>query len=215
MSLIGKISLNNSRYIFFKTLTLIFLSCFFYFTDKKLVEAYSSDPKNFVSEVIQEAITVLNDNNLSLETKNSKIETIALNTVDIKALGLYSLGEARKSLSPEKISQYQELFQKYFIKSLNSRLVDYSKQKIDVVGYEILNEDYTMVNTKILGSGSNPEIKVDWRVYTKNIDSPLIRDLIIEGLSLARTQREEFSSILASNDNKIESLFLKLEEFIK
>ena len=211
MMMSGKI-LQNKFVLFFKILfTAILINSYFI---NQSANSYSSDPKQFITEVVDEAIKTLGDKNLNQATKNNVIEKIALEAVDIRALGLYSLGEIRTTLSPEELEKYQSLFEKYFIKSLNSRLTDYSKQTINIFGSETLNENYTMVNSRIEANDKNPEIKVDWRVYTKNINKPLIRDLVVEGLSLARTQKEEFNSILAANENKIEFLFEKLSAFI-
>ena len=176
--------------------------------------SYNSDPKIFITELVEDAIKILSDENLPQKEKNKAIEKIAIENVDITALGMYTLGDIRKTLEPEKFQQYQNLFEKYFLKSLTSRLSDYSSQKFVVIGAEYKNAKYTIVNSKIAESSSQPEIKVDWRVYTKDPLKPLIRDLIVEGLSLARTQKEEFASILNSNNNDLEVLFSKLEEFI-
>jgi len=179
------------------------------------VFSYSSNPKNFIAELVNDAITTLSDKNTPIAEKNKKIEDIALENVDIKALGMYTLGPIRKTLDQTKLEQYQGLFEKYFLKSLTSRLTDYSSQKFEVLDAEQKSETYTIVNSKIAKSSSQPEIKIDWRVYTKDPEKPLIRDLIVEGLSLAKTQKEEFTSILNSNNNNINVLFQKLEEFIQ
>ncbi|MDA9091814.1 ABC transporter substrate-binding protein [Pelagibacteraceae bacterium] len=177
--------------------------------------SYDSDPKKFIYELVNDAIKTLSDKNISIADKNKKIETIALENVDVKALGMYTLGPIRKTLNQTKLQEYQKLFEKYFLKSLTSRLTDYSSQKFEVVGAEQKSETYTIVNSKIKESSSQPEIKINWRVYTKDAAKPLIRDLIVEGLSLAKTQKEEFASILNSNNNNIDILFKKLEEFIQ
>jgi phospholipid transport system substrate-binding protein len=177
--------------------------------------SYNSNPKTFINELVDDAIKTLSDKNVSIADKNKKIETIALENVDIEALSMYTLGSIRKTLDKPTLKRYKDLFEKYFLKSLTSRLTDYSSQKFEVVGAEQKSETYTIVNSKIIESSSQPEIKIDWRVYTKNPDKPLIRDLIVEGLSLAKTQKEEFSSILNSNNNDINILFSKLEDFIK
>ena len=179
------------------------------------VFSYSSNPKNFISELVNDAITTLSDKNTPIAEKNKKIEDIALENVDIQALGMYTLGPIRKTLDQTKLEQYQGLFEKYFLKSLTSRLTDYSSPKFEVLDAEQKSETYTIVNSKIAKSSSQPEIKIDWRVYTKDPEKPLIRDLIVEGLSLAKTQKEEFTSILNSNNNNINVLFQKLEEFIQ
>ena len=176
--------------------------------------AYSTNPKNFVDELVGEAINKLSDKNLNKEQKSNFIEKVALENVDIKALGLYTLGELRKSSEKEDISNYQKAFEKYFLKSLTSRLTDYSSSKFEILGEDKKSTNYTIVNSKIIPDDGGPEIKIDWRIYTKNPEKPLIRDLIVEGLSLARTQKEEFASILSSNNNDIEILISKLEEFV-
>ena len=176
--------------------------------------AYSTNPKDFVDELVGEAINKLSDKNLNEEQKSNFIEKVALENVDIKALGLYTLGELRKSSEKEDISNYQNSFEKYFLKSLTSRLTDYSSSKFEILGEDKKSTNYTIVNSKIVPDDGGPEIKIDWRIYTKNPDKPLIRDLIVEGLSLARTQKEEFSSILSSNDNDIKILINKLDEFV-
>ena len=193
----------------------IFIACFaiIIFT-KSFAVTYNSDPKIFITELVEDALKTLSDKSLSFEKKSEMIEKIALGNVDIKALGLYTLGDMRKSLSQENLEKYNKLFEKYLLKSLTSRLNDYSGNKFEVIGADQKSAKYTIVNSKIVESPSQPEIKIDWRVYTKDQTKPLIRDLIVEGLSLARTQKEEFSSILSANNNDINSLFQKLEEFI-
>ena len=181
----------------------------------QILKAYSPEPKNFVNELVNEAINILSDKNLNIEDKKKFIEKIALENVDIPALGLYTLGELRKSSKESDLIKYQKTFEKYFLKTLKSRLDDYSSRKFEVLSSDKKSSNYTIVSSKISSDNGNPEIKIDWRIYTKNPDKPLIRDLIVEGLSLARTQKEEFSSILSSNNNDINALILKLEEFIK
>jgi len=176
--------------------------------------SYNSDPKIFIDELVSDAIKTLGDKNISKADKNKKIATIALENVDINALGMYTLGGVRKTLDQDALAKYKNLFEKYFLKSLTSRLTDYSDQKFEVIRAEQKSEIYTIVSSKIVKSSSRPEIKINWRIYTKDQTKPLIRDLIVEGLSLAKTQKEEFASILNSNDNDINILFLKLEEFI-
>jgi len=176
--------------------------------------SYNSDPKIFIAELVNDATKTLSDKNISKVNKNKKIENIALENVDINALSMYTLGQIRKTLDQDVLNKYKNLFQKYFLKSLTSRLTDYSEQQFEVISADQKSETYTIVSSKILKSSSLPEIKINWRVYTKNPDKPLIRDLIVEGLSLAKTQKEEFASILNSNNNDINILFLKLEEFI-
>ena len=168
----------------------------------------------FVSELVEDAISKLSDKNLTKEEKTTFIENLAIENVDINALGLYTLGELRKSSDKKILEIYQEAFKRYFLKSLTSRLTDYSTNKFEVIEADKKSPSYTIVKSKIIGNDNQPEIKIDWRIYTKNPDKPLIRDLIVEGLSLARTQKEEFSSILNSNNNDIKILITKLEEFI-
>ncbi len=180
-----------------------------------ILTAYSSDPKLFVEELVSDALNKLSNKSLTYEEKASFVESIALENVDINALGLYTLGEIRKTTSKEDLTRFQKTFEKYFLKSLTSRLTDYSSNKIEILSAEIKNSNYTIVKSKIVESAKQPEIKIDWRIYTKNPEKPLIRDLIVEGLSLARTQKEEFSSILSSNNNDINILILKLDEFLK
>jgi len=175
---------------------------------------YSSDPQMFVQELVTEAINKLSDKNLTEEEKANFIESVAIENVDIDALGLYTLGEVRKSADKSDIVKYQQAFEKYFLKSLTSRLTDYSSNKFEVISAEKKSSNYTIVKSRIVKSENQPEIKIDWRIYTKNPEKPLIRDLIVEGLSLARTQKEEFASILNSNNNDINILISKLEEFI-
>jgi phospholipid transport system substrate-binding protein len=176
--------------------------------------SYNSDPKIFITELVNDAIKTLSDKNISKIDKAKKIETIALENVDINALGMYTLGETRKTLDQNTLKEYKKLFEKYFLKSLTSRLTDYSENIFEITGADQKSETYTIVKSKIVESSSQPEIKIDWRVYTKNPAKPLVRDLIVEGLSLAKTQKEEFASILGSNNNDINILFSKLEEFI-
>jgi len=175
--------------------------------------AYSSDPKQFISEIVAEAKEILIETN-SQEFKTKKLSEMALKTVDIKGIGYYTLGNYRKELSDDQMEEYAILFEKYFLKSFTSRLTDYSDPKIDVLSAEILNPKYTIVKSLLLATDKKPEVKIEWRVYTKNPDKPLIRDLIIEGLSLARTQKEEFASVIESNNGDITKLFITLKEFI-
>ena len=183
-------------------------------SNSTFANSYSTDPKMFVAELVDDAISKLSDKSIKEEEKIKFIEKVALENVDINALGLYTLGELRKSTGEENISKFQETFQKYFLKSLTSRLTDYSSNKFEVISADQKSSNYTIVKSKIIAGNNKPEIKIDWRVYTKNPDKPLIRDLIVEGLSLARTQKEEFASILNSNNNDINILLNKLEEFI-
>ena len=175
---------------------------------------YNSDPKIFITELIDDAVKILSDKSVTEEDKNKAIEKIAKKNVDIKAIGLYTLGNLRKTLEKEKLNEYQILFEKYFLKTLTSRLKDYSSQKFEVFNAEQKSAKYTIVYSKITESSTQPEIKVNWRVYTKNPTKPLIRDLIVEGLSLAKVQKEEFASILNSNNNDINFLLNKLKEFV-
>jgi len=171
------------------------------------------EPNIFVQSTVNRASQVLSDN-ITKEQKMIKLREIAKDTVDIKGIGLYTLGKYRKNLNDNQKRKYSELFQKYFLKSFSSRLSEYSNPKIDVNSHEKLNEKYTIVSSTLQATNKRPEIKIDWRIYTKNPEKPLIRDLIIEGLSLARTQKEEFSSIIGSNDGDINALFSSLENFI-
>ena len=189
-------------------------SIIFLYFNSLIAVTYNSEPKIFIQELVDDAIKTLSDKSITLEEKNTTIKKIALENVDIKALGLYTLGKIRKDLDENTLNKYQELFQNYFLKSLSSRLTDYSSQKFEVLDSEQKSSNYTIVKSKIAESVKSPEIKIDWRVYTKNPQKPLIRDLIVEGLSLARTQKEEFASILNSNNNEINALIDKLEEFI-
>jgi len=177
------------------------------------VSAGSSDPKQFIQEIVDQAKKILVATNTP-EYKTEKLTEIALATVDIKGVGLYTLGPYRKKLNKKQKKDYTIIFEKYFLKTFVSRLTDYSEPKINVISAEKKNEKYTIVSSILLATDKKPEVKIDWRVYTKNPNKPLIRDLIIEGLSLARTQKEEFSSIIESNDGDINVLFSKLKEFI-
>ena len=186
-----------------------------FFSLSTSIFAYSSNPREFVDELVNEAINVLSDKNLSKEKKIAFVEKIALENVDIKALGLYTLGVLRKSSSDEDIKNYQNSFEKYFLKSLTSRLTDYSSSKFEILGDDKKSANTTIVNSKVTPIDGGPEIKIDWRIYTKNPEKPLIRDLIVEGLSMARVQKEEFASILSSNNNDIKKLIDKLDKFIQ
>ena len=178
------------------------------------INSYSIEPDVFVQSTVNRASKVLSENT-SKEEKIEKLKTIALETVDIRGIGFYTLGNARKNLTESENEKYTALFKDYFLKSFSDRLSEYTNPKIDVQNKEILNENYTIVNSVLEATNERPKIKIDWRIYTKNSENPLIRDLIIEGLSLARTQKEEFSSILASNNGDINSLFETLENFTK
>ena len=177
-----------------------------------LNNSYSIEADIFVQSTVNRASKVLSEN-ISKEEKIDKLKIIAKETVDIKGIGLYTLGSVRKNLNDKQKEKYEKLFEEYFLKSFSSRLSEYTNPEIDVFSKEVLSESYTIVNSLLKGTSERPEVKIDWRIYTKNPENPLIRDLIIEGLSLARTQKEEFSSILNSNDNDINVLFKTLEEF--
>ena len=174
--------------------------------------SYSIEPDVFVQSTVNRASTILSKN-ISKSEKINELKLIAKETVDIRGVGFYSLGNARKNLNDMQKKTYIQLFENYFLKSFSSRLSEYTNPEIDVKSKEQLNSNYTIVNSILIGTSERPEVKIDWRIYTKNPDNPLIRDLIIEGLSLARTQKEEFSSILNSNDGNINALFKVLEEF--
>ena len=174
--------------------------------------AYSIGPDIFVQSTVNRASQILSKN-ITKDEKINELKSIASETVDIKGVGFYSLGSARKVLDNNQKKQYFELFEKYFLKSFSSRLAEYTNPKIEVYGKKVLNKNYTIVNSILVSTSERPEVKIDWRIYTKNPDNPLIRDLIIEGLSLARTQKEEFASILNSNDGDINYLFKVLEDF--
>jgi len=176
--------------------------------------SYSIEPEIFVQSTVNRASKILSEN-ISKEKKMDELRLIAKETVDIRGIGFYTLGSVRKTLNDNQKKKYAILFEEYFLKSFSSRLAEYTNPEIDVQSKEILSENYTIVNSLLKGTAERPEIKIDWRIYTKNPENPLIRDLIIEGLSLARTQKEEFSSILNSNENDINALFKTLEEFSK
>ena len=176
--------------------------------------AQSIEADVFVQSTVNRASDVLSKN-ISKEEKINGLKTIAKETVDIKGVGFYSLGSIRKNLDKNQKEIYLDLFEGYFLKSFSSRLSEYTNPKIDVIGKKVLNKNYTIVNSLLVATSERPEIKIDWRIYTKNSENPLIRDLIIEGLSLARTQKEEFTSILNSNDNDFNVLLKTLEEFSK
>jgi len=186
-------------------LLLIYILC--------LGKLYATDPEVFVQSTVNRASKILSEE-MSKEDKMNELQKIAKETVDIRGIGFYTLGSNRKNLSDEQKKKYADLFEKYFLKSFSSRLAEYTNPEIDVYGKDVLNNNYTIVNSTLMGTSERPEIKIDWRIYTKDPNNPLIRDLIIEGLSLARTQKEEFSSVLQSNDNNVEALFATLESFI-
>ena len=190
-----------------------FIIIFFIFGLTQESFAYSSDPKQFIQEVVDEAKKVLVETNTK-EFKTTKLSEMALRTVDIKGVAYYSIGNYRKELNDEQLKKYLTLFEKYFLKSFTSRLTDYSDPKIEVLSTEVLNPKYTIVKSLLLATDKKPAVNIEWRVYTKNPDKPLIRDLIIEGLSLARTQKEEFASVIETNNGDVTKLFITLEEFI-
>ena len=175
--------------------------------------AYSKDPKQFIQEIVDEAKKILVNSN-SKEFKTKKLSEMALKTVDIKGVAYYTLGSYRKELNDEQMQEYLRLFEKYFLKTFSSRLTDYSDPKIDVLSAEVKNEKYTIVKSVLLATDKKPAVNIEWRVYTKNPDKPLIRDLIIEGLSLARAEKEQFASVIQSNDGDVIKLFETLKEFI-
>ncbi len=190
-----------------------FIIIFLIFALNENSYAYSNDPKEFISEIVLEAKGILQDSNTK-EFKTKKLSEIAMKTVDIKGVAYYSLGKYRKALNDDQLKKYLSLFEKYFLKSFTSRLTDYSDPKIEVISTEVLNPKYTIVRSVLLATDKKPEVKIEWRVYTKNPDKPLIRDLIIEGLSLARTQKEEFASVIESNNGDVTKLFDTLKEFV-
>jgi len=177
-------------------------------------DVYSIEPDVFVQSTVNRASQILSKN-ITKDEKINQLKSIAKETVDITGVGFYSLGSARKNLSDSQKVEYSKLFEDYFLKSFSSRLAEYTNPEIEVNDKKVLNKNYTIVNSLLVGTSERPEVKIDWRVYTKDPENPLIRDLIIEGLSLARTQKEEFSSILNSNDGNIEALFKTLEKFSK
>ena len=198
--------MNLSKYFIKFSLVLFFLISF---AEKSI----SVEPDEFVQSIVDKASKVL-ANNINKEQRIKKLKLIAMESVDIRGIGLYTLGSHRKNLSDNQKKEYNDLFYKYFLKSFSSRLADYTDPKINVLSQEKINEKYTIVSSLLVGTEKRPEVKLDWRVYTKNPNQPLIRDLIIEGLSLARTQKEEFNSVIQSNDGDINALFLNLTKFI-
>ena len=198
--------------MFLKKITtfLIFLVIFF----SSIAKVYSIEPDIFVQSTVNRASEALN-NKFSKEEKIAKLKAIAEETVDITGIGFYTLGSYRKNINDEQKKEYSNLFEQYFLKSFASRLAEYSNPEIEVLSKKKLNENYTMVSSVLVATEQRPQVKIDWRIYTKNPENLLIRDLIIEGLSLVRTQKEEFSSIIQSNDGDINALFSTLKEFIK
>ena len=181
-----------------------------YFISSSIV--YSIEPDIFVQSTVNRASKVLSED-LSKKEKIDRLKKIAIETVDIKGIGFYTLGSARKTLNKEEKEKYSKVFEEYFLKSFSSRLAEYTNPEIDVLGKKVLSENYTIVNSLLKGTKERPEVKIDWRIYTKNSNNPLIRDLIIEGLSLARTQKEEFASVIETNNGDINKLFITLKEF--
>ncbi len=190
-----------------------FLTLFIIFALTQKSFAYSNDPKEFITEIVEEAKSILVKTNTK-EFKTQKLSEMALKTVDIKGVAFYSLGKYKKNLTDKQLTEYLDLFEKYFLKSFTSRLTDYSDPKIDVIDTQVLNPKYTIVKSILLATEKRPEVKIEWRVYTKNPERILIRDLIIEGLSLARTQKEEFASVIEANNGDVTKLFITLKEFI-
>jgi len=190
-----------------------FIIIFFIFGLTQKSFSYSTDPKQFIQEIVDEAKKVLIDSNTK-EFKTKKLSEMALKTVDIKGVAYYTLGNYKKKLNDDQMKEYLILFEKYFLKSFTSRLTDYSDPKIKVISAEVINPKYTIVKSLLLATDKKPEVNIEWRVYTKNPEKPLIRDLIIEGLSLARTQKEEFSSVIESNNGDVSKLFITLKEFV-
>ena len=176
--------------------------------------SFSIEPDIFVQSTVNRASKLLSED-ISKDEKIEKLKSIAKETVDIRGIGFYTLGAKRKSLNDDEKKEYSKLFEEYFLKSFSSRLAEYTNPEIDVIKKDKLNENYTIVNSILIATDERPEINIDWRIYTKDANNPLIRDLIIEGLSLARTQKEEFASVLNSNDDDIKALFKVLKEFSK
>ena len=174
---------------------------------------YAKNPSDLINEIVDQASMILSSDD-PVESKIIKLNDIAERSVDINGIGMYTLGKYRKSISEEDKSKYQKLFKSYFLKSFSSRLVDYTDPKINVVSEKKVSDKYTIVNSILEANKGRPEVKIDWRIYTKNPEKPLIRDLMVEGLSLARTQKEEFNSVIQNNNGDINSLFKVLEEFI-
>jgi len=184
------------------------------FFNLNCANSFSIEPDVFVQSTVNRASATLSKN-LSKTQKIEELKIIAKETVDIEGIGFYTIGNYRKNMSENELNKYAELFEQYFLKSFSSRLAEYTNPEISVNSKEVLSENYTIVNSVLKGTSDRPEVKIDWRIYTKNPDSPLIRDLIIEGLSLARTQKEEFASIINSNDGDFKVLFKTLEDFTK
>tara|TARA_Y100001970_G_C14223079_1_gene853871 strand:+ start:1706 stop:2296 length:591 start_codon:yes stop_codon:yes gene_type:complete len=194
--------MKNLKFIYIILITLFFSNL-----------SLAKKPSDLITELVDEASKILSSED-PVESKIIKLNDIAERNVDIEGIGMYTLGKYRKSISEEQKSKYQKLFKSYFLKSFSSRLVDYTDPKINVVSEKKVSDNYTIVNSVLEANKGRPEVKIDWRIYTKNPDKPLIRDLMVEGLSLARTQKEEFNSVIQNNDGDISSLFKVLEEFI-
>ena len=173
----------------------------------------AKDPSELIISIVNEASLVLKSSD-PVESKIIKLNDIAERSVDINGIGMYALGKHKKTMSEDQKTKYKKLFRSYFLKSFSSRLVDYTDPRINVVSQKKINERYTIVNSILEATSKRPKVRIDWRIYTKNPDRPLIRDLIVEGLSLARTQKEEFNSVIQNNDGDINALFKTLEEFL-
>ena len=193
-----------------KIIKILIISLFCFFINNL---SLAKNPSSLIIELVDEASNVLSSSD-PVESKIIKLNDIAERSVDINGIGMYALGKYRKVISDDQKTKYKKLFKSYFLKSFSSRLVDYTDPKINVVSQKKINEKYTIVNSELEASAKRPKIKIDWRIYTKNPEKPLIRDLIVEGLSLARTQKEEFNSIIQNNDGDINALFKSLEEFL-
>ena len=192
---------------FFKLSLVVFLS----FLLNNL--SIAKNPSDLINDIVNEAASVLKSSD-PVESKIIKLNDIAERSVDIDGIGMYALGKHKKTMSDEQKTKYIKLFKSYFLKSFSSRLVDYTDPKINVVSQKVINKKYTIVNSILEATSKRPQVKIDWRIYTKNPDKPLIRDLIVEGLSLARTQKEEFNSVIQNNDGDLNALFKNLEEFL-
>ena len=191
------------------TVTLFFLLFFFNINNQSLAK----NPSDLINEIVDEAAKVLSSDD-PVESKIIKLNNIAERSVDIDGIGMYTLGKYRKTIDTDQKNKYRKLFRSYFLKSFSSRLVDYTNPRINVISEKKINDKYTIVNSILEATSKRPKVKIDWRIYTKNPEIPLIRDLIVEGLSLARTQKEEFNSIIQNNDGNINALFKTLEEFL-
>ncbi len=192
---------------FFKVSLVIFLS--FLLNNISIAK----DPSDLIKDIVNEAASVLKSSD-PVESKIIKLNDIAERSVDIDGIGMYALGKHKKTMSDQEKTKYKKLFKSYFLKSFSSRLVDYTDPKINVVSQKVINKKYTIVNSILEATSKRPQVKIDWRIYTKNPEKPLIRDLIVEGLSLARTQKEEFNSVIQNNNGDVNALFKNLEEFL-